>query len=111
MIMHRPSFLFLFLVFFCENHERACATVIPSRVVQGKLWLWPDSSPAGVEASEHVSPVVVPDLDSDDFGGNWYARDLAYGFDTLLENLAGEVAEGRFSSCAACGLWGVLLFI
>lgn len=70
-----------------QNSKRACATVIPARVVQGKLWLWPDSSPEGVAASERVSPAVVDDLDTGEFGGNWYARDLPYGFDTLIENL------------------------
>ncbi|CAM9927265.1 unnamed protein product [Scytosiphon promiscuus] len=67
----------------------ACATVIPTRIVQGKLWLWPDSSPEGVEASNTVAPAVVSDLDLEngEWGGNWYARDLAYGHDTLLENL------------------------
>ncbi|CAN0062049.1 unnamed protein product, partial [Laminaria digitata] len=69
-------------------HFRACATVIPTTVVQGKLWLWPDTTLEGLEESERVSPVVVPDMDSEDFGGNWYARELPYGFDTLLENLA-----------------------
>lgn len=59
-------------------------------MVQGKLWVWPDATPEGVKASERVLPVVIPELDSGDFGGNWYARDLPYGFDTLLENLAGE---------------------
>lgn len=54
------------------------------------MWVWPDASPEGVKASEHVSPVTVPDLDTGEFGGNWFARDLAYGFDTLIENLAGR---------------------
>lgn len=31
------------------------------------------------------------DVESGDFGGNWYARDLAYGTDSLIENLAGEM--------------------
>ncbi|CAM9819899.1 unnamed protein product, partial [Ectocarpus sp. 4 AP-2014] len=72
-----------------QNSNRACATVLPTKVVQGKLWVWPDSSPEGVKASESVAPVVVPnlDLDNGDWGGNWYARDLAYGYDTLVENL------------------------
>lgn len=50
-------------IFPREKKHRACATVIPTRVVQGKLWLWPDSSPEGVEESNKVAPVVVPDLD------------------------------------------------
>lgn len=64
--------------------------MIPTKVVQGKLWLWPDSSPEGVAASELISPAVVSDMGSEEFGGNWYMRELEYSFDTLLENLAGE---------------------
>lgn len=35
----------------------------------------------------------VPGLDPDlgGFGGNWYARDVTYGADTLVENLVGEM--------------------
>ncbi|CAM9418597.1 unnamed protein product [Ectocarpus fasciculatus] len=73
-----------------QNSKRACATAIPTKVVEGKLWLWPDPSPKGVKESETVPPATVPGLDfgSGDFGGNWYCRKLAYGFDTLIENLA-----------------------
>lgn len=59
-------------------------------VVQDILWLWPDASPEGVKASELVPPVTVADLDTGEFGGNWFARDLPYGVDTLIENLCGE---------------------
>lgn len=48
---------------FTWKTYRACATVIPTRIVQGKLWLWPDSSPEGVEESSKVEPAVVPNLD------------------------------------------------
>lgn len=46
-----------------DETSRACATVIPTKIVQGKLWLFPDSSPQGVEASKHVEPALVPGLD------------------------------------------------
>lgn len=65
--------------------------------MQDLLWLWPDSSPEGVKASETVSPVVVPDLNTGEFGGQWYARDLPYGFDTLVENLVGEWEHLHFA--------------
>eukprot|EP00752_Nemacystus_decipiens_P014318 g12737.t1 len=72
-----------------QNSKRACATVIPTKIVEDKLWLWPDSSPEGVRESERVQPVTVPglDLESGEFGGNWFSRDLAYGADSLVENL------------------------
>lgn len=66
--------------------------MIPTKIVQEKVWLWPDSSPEGVAASELVAPAVVEDLDTGDFGGNWYMRDLEYGYDTLIENLSGNIS-------------------
>lgn len=78
-------------------------------MVQGKLWLWPDSSPEGVAASERVSPAVVDDLDTGEFGGNWYARDLPYGFDTLIENLVGERRGGAF--CAGTGRFRLAVYV
>lgn len=72
-------------------------------MVQGKLWLWPDASPDGVKASETVLPVTVPEFDSEDFGGNWYARDLNYGFDTLIENFSGEkYRNGATTAVTGC---------
>ena len=140
--------------------------MIPTKIVEDKLWLWPDSSPEGVKVkaqtpqdgtrsvpesftlcwrqkkkikrgvgilrsrcskaahrewrfcatnqpankrknslvflsrpakeSERVQPVTVPDLDlgEGEFGGNWHARDLAYGADSLIQTLAGEIIDG-----------------
>lgn len=58
-----------------------------------------------MKESERVQPATVPDLNlgSGDFGGNWYARDLAYGADSLIENLAGEM--DRWEGGFAVGLW------
>lgn len=47
--------------------------------------------------SSRLLPILLVDgllderQDNGDWGGNWYARDLAYGFDTLVENVAGEM--------------------
>ena len=65
--------------------------MIPTKIVQEKVWLWPDSSPEGVAASEHAAPAVIEDMDSGDFGGSWFMRDLEYGYDTLIENLSGKI--------------------
>lgn len=46
--------------------------------------------------------------DNGDWGGNWYARDLAYGSDTLVENLAGERAETGKKKGAALNCVGAL---
>lgn len=60
------------------------------KALYGMLWVWPDISPEGVEVSERVVPAAIPEMADDNFGGEWYMRDLPYGFDTLVENLVGE---------------------
>lgn len=52
--------------------------------------MWLDTSPEGVEVGQKANPVTSPEADDgSDFGGDWYARDLPYGYDTLVENLVG----------------------
>lgn len=34
-----------------ERSQRACARVIPTMVVQGMVWIWPDNSPEGESIS------------------------------------------------------------
>lgn len=69
--------------------KRACATVLPTREVQGLLWVWPDASPDGLVASTDPdnAPALVPDMSDPGFGGFWYMRDLPYSYETLIENL------------------------
>lgn len=56
--------------------------------------------------SELAEPVTVPDVDIDsgEFGGQWYARDLSYGADTLIENLVGELDRSVISCESIVGL-------
>lgn len=63
--------------------------MIPTKVFEDKLWLWPDTSPDGLEASKLASPATIESIGDPDFGGEWYSRDLYYGYDTLMENLSG----------------------
>ncbi len=71
-----------------ERSGRACAKVVPLRVSQGMVWLWPDNSVEGMEASRAQSPSTVPELHDPSFvKGAWVTRDLMYGYDTLIENV------------------------
>lgn len=54
-----------------------------------------------------MSPATVPELDSGGFGGDWYARDLPYGYDTLVENLVGK----RVEACASLSHKGFPLHV
>lgn len=71
-----------------EKSGRACAKVIPLMVAQGMVWLWPDNTPEGMEASRLKQPQTVPELHDPAFiKGAWVTRDLTYGYDTLIENV------------------------
>jgi pheophorbide a oxygenase len=50
-----------------ERAGRACATVLPTRVAQGMVWVWPDSSKEGVEASRVKAPSTIAELDDPAF--------------------------------------------
>ncbi len=71
-----------------EKSGRACAKVVPLMVAQGMVWLWPDNSAEGMEASRQQPPNTVPELHDPAFiKGAWVTRDLEYGYDTLIENV------------------------
>ncbi|CAM9179351.1 unnamed protein product [Discosporangium mesarthrocarpum] len=84
------------------SSKRACALQVPTTVAQGKLWAWPDGTPHGVEASRCKLPTTLPDMDDPEFNGNWYMRDIPYGWDTLVENL-GDPAHIPFAHHGVIG--------
>lgn len=66
----------------------ACACFVPLQVAQGLLWVWPEA------ASSDLAAASPPALSSQWgaggwtlLGGEWFARDLEYGYDTMMENL------------------------
>ncbi|WIA39874.1 hypothetical protein OEZ86_013318 [Tetradesmus obliquus] len=70
------------------SSKRTCAITYPSQVAQGLLWVWPDA------ASSDLAAASPPALSSQWgaggwtlLGGEWFARDLEYGYDTMMENL------------------------
>eukprot|EP00775_Hariotina_reticulata_P005511 gene5511-5747_t len=68
--------------------KRTCAIRYPCQVSQGLLWVWPDSSSADLAAV--TSPALSGQYGADGWtllGGEWFSRDLEYGYDTLMENL------------------------
>jgi phenylpropionate dioxygenase-like ring-hydroxylating dioxygenase large terminal subunit len=52
------------------------------------LWVWPDASSASLAAAS--PPALSSQYGAEGWtllGGEWFARDLEYGFDTMMENL------------------------
>lgn len=69
------------------NSPRACATKLPTMVSQGLLFVWPDDN--GWERSSVTDPPMLPDdFDKPEFATVTIQRDLYYGYDTLMENVA-----------------------
>lgn len=71
---------------------RSCVSSYPCQVRHGLLWVFADSTPRGWEMSKQQPPAVCPELEDpggswSQLGGEWFARDLPYGWDTLMENL------------------------
>ncbi|GBF90562.1 hypothetical protein Rsub_03134 [Raphidocelis subcapitata] len=66
---------------------RACARSFPCQAKGGLLWVWMDAkSPPPPDAA----PPVAEEIGREGWtllGGDWFMRDLEYGFDTLHENL------------------------
>lgn len=50
------------------------------------LWVWPDPSPDGLAASRTTEPALMEGVEEEDMGYLVVAREMPYGFDTLLEN-------------------------
>jgi phenylpropionate dioxygenase-like ring-hydroxylating dioxygenase large terminal subunit len=58
------------------------------QVAQGLLWVWPDASSSALAAAS--PPALSSQYGAEGWtllGGEWFARDLEYGYDTMMENL------------------------
>lgn len=77
-----------------EKHKCSCRAnvkVFPSRVEDGLLFVWPDCSPEGHEASKTVEPQLIEELHDPELQKKWIKfpvnlRDLELGWDVFFEN-------------------------
>lgn len=72
-------------------NPRSCAIAYPTQVQQGLIWVWPDNSEASQSLSQERSPRIIPELEElPDRAIKlfWYVRDLPYGWDFFMENVA-----------------------
>lgn len=61
-----------------KSSKKACATVYPSQVHQGMVWVWPDASEGAHERAAANPPPVAPELDDPDFVYGFLLADLGY---------------------------------
>ena len=74
----------------CSN-PKARAITYPTQERQGLLWVWTEAGVAAELESQQRSPRLIPELD--DTSGHvvkafWNIRDLPYGWDFFMENVA-----------------------
>lgn len=74
----------------CAN-PKSCAQVYPTQERQGLLWVWAESGQDAQLESQTRSPRLIPELE--DESGRvirlfWNIRDLPYGWDSFMENVA-----------------------
>lgn len=50
---------------------------LPTRVLQGMVWIWPDTTEEGLAQARVKSPATIPELDDPNYvRGAWVVRDL-----------------------------------
>ncbi len=74
----------------CQN-SKSWATSYPTQERQGLLWVWAEPGFQAQLESQLPSPRIIPELE--DNSGKvvklyWYIRDLPYGWDSFMENVA-----------------------
>jgi phenylpropionate dioxygenase-like ring-hydroxylating dioxygenase large terminal subunit len=72
-------------------NPKACAIAYPTQEAQGLLWVWGEAGADGLVRSQQRSPRLVPELvEPDDRVVQlfWNIRDLPYGWDYFMENVA-----------------------
>lgn len=62
------------------HSKRACATSLPTVARQGMIWVWPDTSPEGLAASEVTTPNVMEGVNDEDMSYLVVARDMPVSF-------------------------------
>ena len=74
----------------CAN-PRSCALAFPTQQRLGLLWVWGEGGPEAEQDSRQRDPVLVEELVDDPAriaSVRWNQRDLPYGWDFFMENVA-----------------------
>ncbi|MEA5567058.1 Rieske 2Fe-2S domain-containing protein [Anabaena sp. UHCC 0399] len=70
-----------------KNQDSFCVTTLPVRQANDLLWVWPDAKSA--ELADQTPLPLSPQIDaSKGFVWSSFVRDLAYDWQTLVENVA-----------------------
>eukprot|EP00752_Nemacystus_decipiens_P010518 g9366.t1 len=103
-----------------EAQPKACAKVYPTQVAQDMIWVWGENGPDAALESALTPAQLIPELDDKEglasgkvSPANVGANDLAYGWDTFMENVVDPahvpvshhgIAGDRYTSALPLGI-------
>lgn len=73
------------------SDSRSCAVSYPTQQRQGLLWVWAESGQQAQLESQLRTPRIIPELEDKSLQVKhlfWNIRDLPYGWDLFMENVA-----------------------
>ena len=74
----------------CSN-KKSCAVAYPTQECQGILWVWAESGLQAQIESKLRKPRIIPEVEENSdrvIKQSWNIRDLPYGWDFFMENVA-----------------------
>ncbi len=74
-----------------RSNRRSCAVAYPTQECQGLLWVWAESGSQAEAESQMRSPRIIPEVEENSdkvVKTSWNFRDLPYGWDFFMENVA-----------------------
>ncbi|WJX53176.1 hypothetical protein P8452_39204 [Trifolium repens] len=70
-----------------HTSKKACVAAYPSTVQNDILWFWPNTDPQYKDIITMKTPPIIPELDDPSYTSLMGNRDIAYGYEVLIENL------------------------
>lgn len=70
-----------------HTSKKACVAAYPSTVQNGIVWFWPNTDPQYKDIITRKTPPFIPEIDDPSFTSVMGNRDIAYGYEVLIENL------------------------
>lgn len=70
-----------------HTFKKACVAAYPSTVQHDIVWFWPNSDPQYKDIIMKKKPPYIPELDDPSYSKLMGNREIAYGYEVLIENL------------------------
>ncbi|NET57705.1 MAG: Rieske 2Fe-2S domain-containing protein [Symploca sp. SIO2E6] len=69
----------------CQS-ERSQVIIYPTQLLQGLLWIWPDSSSTAFADSTAKEPAVMPEDQVEHSGNDWFMSEVPVGYTVSVES-------------------------